>query len=292
MPDAPLISQELLVEGCWQFVAPLERAGLVRFWPGGELRAGERVLRAPRWEIDGTAVVLKDDNGATVYRFTDVRYEGDDPVLIGHSPAQPRTECRLRRWPWDARPNHSKTRVALAESIEKFGWTVGDHSYGAPSVAEKRLCKLHIGKYCAFAGSVQIALGDHRSDIVSTYPFATIHKYWPSTPSRFQDHVTRGDVVIGNDVWIGTRAFIGSGVTIGDGAVIGANAVVTRDVRPYAIVVGNPGKEVRRRFDDETVDSLLSIAWWDWPDERVDRFVPLILSDDIGAFIAAARAEG
>src|SRR6202035_4147784 len=78
-----------------------------------------------------------------------------------------------------------------------------------------------------------------------------------------------GDVKIGNDAYIGRGAMVLSGVTIGDGAVVGARAVVTRDVRPYAVVVGNPAREVRRRFSDEVVEALLRIRWWDWPDEVV-----------------------
>ena len=60
-----------------------------------------------------------------------------------------------------------------------------------------------------------------------------------------------------------------SGVTIGDGAVVGAAAVVSRDVRPYAITVGNPAREVRRRFPDTIVEALLRIRWWDWPDDFI-----------------------
>jgi len=43
---------------------------------------------------------------------------------------------------------------------------------------------------------------------------------------------------------------IAPGVQLGHGAIIAARAVVTKDVRPYAMVAGNPAVEVRRRFTD------------------------------------------
>jgi carbonic anhydrase/acetyltransferase-like protein (isoleucine patch superfamily) len=89
-------------------------------------------------------------------------------------------------------------------------------------------------------------------------------------------------------VWIGSDALIFAGVTIGDGAVIGARAVVTRPVRPYAVVVGAPAREVRRRFSDEQVDALLKLRWWDWPPERVRAHVDLLSSPDVEALLAAA----
>jgi serine acetyltransferase len=89
---------------------------------------------------------------------------------------------------------------------------------------------------------------------------------------------SRGDVVIGNDVWLGAGCTVMSGVTISDGAVVGAHAVVDRDVRPYAVVVGNRAREVRRRFDDRTVDRLLELKWWDWNDERVVNSINLLSS--------------
>jgi maltose O-acetyltransferase len=54
-------------------------------------------------------------------------------------------------------------------------------------------------------------------------------------------------VRIGDDVWIGARVIILPGVTIGSGSVLGAGAVISRDVPPYAVVVGNPGRVVRYR---------------------------------------------
>jgi hypothetical protein len=61
---------------------------------------------------------------------------------------------------------------------------------------------------------------------------------------------------------------------------------VAGDVRPYAIVVGNPAREVRRRFGEEAIAALERIAWWDWPDERIVEAVPLLSSAQIDRFIA------
>lgn len=57
--------------------------------------------------------------------------------------------------------------------------------------------------------------------------------------------VSKGAVVIGDNVWIGDKSTVLPGVCIGSGAVIGANSVVTKDVPPFAIVVGNPAKIIK-----------------------------------------------
>jgi acetyltransferase-like isoleucine patch superfamily enzyme len=62
-------------------------------------------------------------------------------------------------------------------------------------------------------------------------------------PFRFYD----GEVKIGNHVFIGANVVIAKPVVIGDWAVIGANSVVTRDVPPFAIMVGSPAKQVGSR---------------------------------------------
>lgn len=91
----------------------------------------------------------------------------------------------------------------------------------------------------------------------------------------------RGDIVIGNDVWIGYEAVILSGVTIGDGAIIGTRAVVTKDVPSYTIVGGVPAKPIRKRFDEETIQKLEEIRWWDWEEERIKKNIQAIQSGDI-----------
>jgi acetyltransferase-like isoleucine patch superfamily enzyme len=58
------------------------------------------------------------------------------------------------------------------------------------------------------------------------------------------ERATTGPIVIEDDAWIGFGAIIVKAVRIGTGAVVGAGAVVTKDVEPYAIVVGNPAVRI------------------------------------------------
>lgn len=69
---------------------------------------------------------------------------------------------------------------------------------------------------------------------------------------------TYAPVKIGDDVWIGTNVVILPGVTIGQGAIVGAGAVVTKDVPPYTIVVGNPAKSIRKRFNQKEIKKLMA----------------------------------
>jgi acetyltransferase-like isoleucine patch superfamily enzyme len=94
-------------------------------------------------------------------------------------------------------------------------------------------------------------------------------------------------LTIGNDVWIGNNVIIMSGINIGDGAVIAAGAVVTKDVAPYQIVGGVPAKEIRYRFDQGTIISLLESEWWDKPKD----FLSTLDFSDIANFIEQVKAH-
>ncbi|MRI01403.1 chloramphenicol acetyltransferase [Kriegella sp. EG-1] len=130
--------------------------------------------------------------------------------------------------------------------------------------------KLIIGKFCMIASDVTFIMNgaNHLSDAISSYPFAIFGGDWQHAMKN-KSYPTKGNTIIGNDVWLGYNATIMPGIRIGDGAIIGSNAVITKDVEPYSIVGGNPGKLIRKRFSDEEIESLLSLKWWDWPIEKI-----------------------
>lgn len=149
--------------------------------------------------------------------------------------------------------------------------------------------ELSIGAYCSIAKGVQIFLGgEHRTDWVTTYPFNVM---WRSAKAISGHPKTKGDVMIGNDVWIAQDAIILSGVTISDGAVIGAGAIVATDVPPYTIVVGNPARVLKKRFDDHTVERLQSVKWWEWSEERIEKALPLLMNQEVERFLLAVENQ-
>lgn len=140
--------------------------------------------------------------------------------------------------------------------------------------------KLKIGKFCSIgSGATFILAGNqgHNSQWASVYPFFGKSQF-PNSKSGFK---RSGDTVIGNDVWIGTEAVVMPGVSIGDGSIIGTRAIVTKDIPPYSVVVGNPGKVIKRRFSDKEIELLLEIKWWDLPVEKINQIVEYICSEDI-----------
>jgi len=179
------------------------------------------------------------------------------------------------------RPVREET-LTWDELVSSGRLTIGRYSYGRPTVYAYPGDggSVSIGSFVSIGHGVEIFLGgNHRTDWLSTYPFRIVF----DLPGAYEDGLpaTKGKVVIGNDVWIGKGVTVLSGVCIGDGAVVGAYALVAKDVQPYAIVVGNPAREVRRRFDAEKVNRLAKLAWWDWPIERIMEAVPLLCSSDL-----------
>lgn len=143
---------------------------------------------------------------------------------------------------------------------------VGRFTYGFENLSVRQWgegASLNIGAFCSLADRITIFLGgNHRTDWVTTFPFGHIFQDELGGEDIVGHPATNGGVCIGNDVWIGSGASIMSGITIGDGAVIAANASVVKDVPPYHIVAGNPAKSIKQRFDDETIELLLKLKWW------------------------------
>ena len=153
-----------------------------------------------------------------------------------------------------------------------------------------------IGSCCSLAKNIKVVLYTHPTrTCVSTSPvfFSTLKQtnktYVSSNLFDEELSVDGRSVVIGNDVWIGEDVKIKGGVTIGDGAIVAMGAVVTKDVPPYAIVGGVPAKIIRYRFNNEIIEKLLQIKWWDRDEVWIKNHIELF--SDIDKFIRSVYEE-
>ena len=184
-----------------------------------------------------------------------------------------------------------ENEIYVKPTITRPNIIVGDFTYIADSEFESHVThhyewngdSLVIGKFCQIAAGVEFVMNgaNHQMNAVTTFPFYTLEG-WEMDPPAPEDMPLKGDTVIGNDVWIGQNAVIMPGVRVGDGAIIGTNSVVASDVDPYAIVVGNPARVLRKRFDDELIGLLLAFRWWDRGIEEINALTPLLTCSDLG----------
>jgi phosphonate metabolism protein (transferase hexapeptide repeat family) len=166
-----------------------------------------------------------------------------------------------------------------------------DYSY---VVNDSDIAYAQIGKFTSIAAHVRINPGNHPVWRASQAHFTyRARAYWPDEDDEEAFFAWRREraVTIGHDVWIGHGAVILPGRTVGTGAVIGAGAVVTKDVEPYAIVVGNPARVLRQRFAPEVGRRLMSLVWWDWGHERLRRAVPDFRALPVEAFLEKYEAD-
>lgn len=146
--------------------------------------------------------------------------------------------------------------ASFGQHTELFVWK--GHLRIGPNTSFNDNCKIYenvtIGANCVFASNIFISSGTHN------------FRHRPELPIKLQDKMITDDnpVVIDDDCWIGFGVVIMPGVHVGKGSVIGANSVVTKDVQPYSIIGGIPGKELNKRFDFEppaVLDSSISSHW-------------------------------
>ena len=184
--------------------------------------------------------------------------------------------------------------VITDPAIEVGDYTVYDDFAGDPRDFQRNNVLYHypecnhdrltIGKFCSIACGAKFLFtsGNHTLRSLSTYTFPIFYEEWGLDTKHICDAWdNKGDIVVGNDVWIGQNAVILPGVHIGDGAIIGANSIVGSDVEPYTVVVGNPAKKLRNRFDDEMIDILLKFKWWDKSVDEINRLIPILTCSDL-----------
>ncbi|MCI9131512.1 antibiotic acetyltransferase [Thomasclavelia cocleata] len=199
--------------------------------------------------------------------------------------------------PDDVYPNQYKTSCYIKNVITAPNIFIGEYTYYDdpvdPTGFEKNNVlfnwpefgdKLIIGKFCSIACGTKFIMGsaNHRISSISTYPFNVFGGVWKDkTPPHLQQLPRKGDIIVGNDVWIGRESVIMPGVKIQNGAIIAAYSVVTKDVPAYCVVGGNPARVIKKRFDDEMIELLEELKWWDYDKEDLIDLLPLLCNEDI-----------
>lgn len=193
-------------------------------------------------------------------------------------------------------PNEYKTSCFVKNVVKAPNIFIGDYTYyddeDPTTFEEKNILfnypefgdKLIIGKFCQIASKTKFIMGpaNHRLGSVTTYPFNVFGGKWHEvTPDHLSELPHKGDIVIGNDVWIGRESVIMPGVKIGDGAIVAAYSIVTKDVEPYSVVGGNPARFIKKRFDEELIQILSELKWWDYEGEALVELLPLLCHQDL-----------
>lgn len=230
-----------------------------------------------------------------------------EPQPTADRSSGPRANARSPRRTWPiAKPDGApdKSVVLLSAVIDHPNIVVGARAYAhdpaAPTDWAAQLAPylfagapetLVIGKFCQIAAGVRFitASADHPRRGLSTYPFAAFD---PARLAEAQADAGDGpiDTRVGHDCWLGRDAMILPGARIGHGVIVGARAVVTGAVPDYAIVAGNPARILKMRFADHDIATLLRLAWWDWPDDRIDAALPILERGDVAALARFADA--
>lgn len=159
--------------------------------------------------------------------------------------------------------------IKLFEFSNLYGFAlIGAYTYINKYFNFNNIC---IGRYCSLASYIR-EIDNHDSTFISTHPLFTGDNFAFNNRDSVQfanemrsNHPCKPkSCIIGNDVWIGENVLIKSGVSIGDGAIVAANSFVNKNIPPYSVYGGSPARLLKMRFNDEIIDKLIKLKWWDY----------------------------
>jgi len=140
--------------------------------------------------------------------------------------------------------------VKFSQFINLYGCEVGDNTKIGPFVEIQKNAK--VGHRCKISSHTficegvtiedEVFVGHNVTFVNDSFPRATSSTGALQTEQDWKVEVT----LVKKGASIGSGATILANVVIGENALIGAGCVVTRDVPANAIMVGNPGKVLRR----------------------------------------------
>lgn len=171
-----------------------------------------------------------------------------------------------------------ESKILRKYTLQKYNINVGMYSYGGcfSDNFNSGAAGCVIGKYCSFGEAVRYFGANHPTTSISTSPY-----FYSNNFGTLNRKINRGFLDIGNDVWCGYGVTILSGChKIGNGAIIGARAVVTKDVPPYAIVVGVPAQIIKYRFSQETINLIEKTKWWDYSPKQLMKYKHFVTEPD------------
>ena len=181
--------------------------------------------------------------------------------------------------------NDKSSRFSLIKDVE-----IGE---GTVICDQVNLYKCKIGRNCKIDAYVYVEESVEIGDNVKIRPFTFI-----PTGVKIEDDVLIGPgVMFTNDKYprvrgkwrlmqtvlkkgcsIGASGIILPGITIGEYSLVGAGSVVTKDVPPYAVVIGNPARIVGYLNDPKLKEKIKTFmekkpreelkgeeAEWPWP---------------------------